>query len=165
MSRPRTRSTTPVECKHKRVRHEHGTRDMYLQDGCGCDACFAAHSTRTATERLERIGRAPAEPITARGQFVVVFPFFGGMSEQHVRRQVRWPFFELAKEQGVDLVGGDPEVRFVRSGAGAFVRVEQPAVSRRPVGEVRARAEEFAWRHEQADPSLASWVTEQLEVA
>ena len=147
---------------------------MYALHRCRCEACQAKEREYRANTRARREGRRlpkastpppPPSEITARGQFVVVFPFFGGMSEQHVRRQVRWPFFELAKQQGVELVGGDPEVRFVRSGAGAFVRVEQPAVSRRPVGEVRARAEEFAWQHEQADPSLASWVNEQLEVA
>ena len=37
------------------------------------------------------------------------------------------------------------------------------AVSRRPVAEVRRRAAEMAYEHEQAHPLLAKWITKHLQ--
>lgn len=114
-------------------------------------------------------GRKPAGPppaqITARGLFVATFPYFGGLTRQRLARHVRWPFVELAQQQGVELLPGDPTVRIDRTGAGEFVVVSQAAVSRRPAAEVRRRAQEMAWEHEQAHPRLSEWITRQLEEA
>lgn len=163
-------------CDCARTTHEHGTGRMYALHRCRCEACRAKEREYRANTRARQEGRRlpkastpppppPPSAVTARGQFVATFPFHGGMSKQRVRRHVVWPFFELAQQQGVQLLPGDPLVRIMRTSAGVFVRVEQPAVSRRPADEVRTRAAEFAGRHEQVDPSLAAWVTEQLEVA
>lgn len=103
--------------------------------------------------------------ITARGQFVATFPFYGGMSRERLRRHVRWPFLELAQLQGVELLSGEPVIRIDRTGAGDFVVVSQAAVSRLPAAEVQRRAAEMAYEHEQAHPLLAKWITKHLEVA
>jgi hypothetical protein len=108
---------------------------------------------------------APSDAITARGQFVATFPYYGGLTRQRLARHVRWPFLELALREGVELLPGDPTVRVDRTGAGEFVVVSQAAVSREPLVEVRHRAQEMAYEHEQAHPLLAKWITKHLEVA
>lgn len=101
--------------------------------------------------------------VTARGRFVATFPYYGGLTRERLARHVRWPFLELAEAEGVELLPGDPTVRIDRTGAGDFVVVSQAAVSRRPVAEVRRRAAEMAYEHEQAHPLLAKWITKHLQ--
>ena len=103
--------------------------------------------------------------ITARGQFVATFPFYGGMSRERLKRHVRWPFLELAEQAGVELLPGDPQIRIDRTGAGEFVVVSHAAVSRRSAAEVRRRAAEMAYQREQAHPLISKWITKHLEVA
>lgn len=165
--RARSRSSVPVECRHKQVRHEHGSSLMYISDGCGCDACTVAYSTAQA-ERRDETKRAeasdlPSTEITARGQFVATFPAQRGMTRTRLARHHRWDFYELAAVQGVELLPGDPTIRVDRTGAGEFVVMSQAAVSRRPVVEVRSRAAEMAYEHEQAHPLLAKWITKHLQ--
>lgn len=109
--------------------------------------------------------RARSGAVTARGRFVATFPYYGGLTRERLARHVRWPFLELAEAEGVELLPGDPTVRIDRTGAGDFVVVSQAAVSRRPVAEVRRRAAEMAYEHEQAHPLLTKWITKHLEVA
>lgn len=158
--RPRTRSSEPVSCDCGR--HVHGTASMYQHHLCGCTPCTDAYTEYRAGRRgFSEPPPPPAVGIT--GVFVATFPYFGGLSRQRLGRHVRWPFLELAEQHGVELEPGDPVIRVDRTGAGTFVVVSQPARSARPVAEVRRRAAEMAYEHEQAHPLLAKWITKHLQ--
>lgn len=43
------------DCQHPQSRHEHGTRNAYVRDGCRCDRCRAAN---TAAERARNRAKA-----------------------------------------------------------------------------------------------------------
>lgn len=165
MTGRRTRSETPVSCDCARTRHEHGTRVMYQRHGCGCDPCYAASSAYTPhTPRDPRPTPDTAQPAPAiTGLFVATFPYYGGLSPQHLRRVLRMKVAALAEEQGARLLVGDLRVRMDRTGAGYFVSVAVPAESSAPMHEVQRRAAELAWRHEQAHPRLARSITRSLE--
>ena len=159
MSRPRTRPKAPVDCNCVRAQHRHGTRSMYQQHSCGCDPCYFAYNNRR--DPAER----PAPAAETGGLFVATFPYDGGFSQERLARALRPEVARLAAAQAVRLLPGDIRVRFDRTGAGTFVVAAIPAVSDRPAAEVRSRAAEFAYEHEQAHPELARWVSKHLEEA
>lgn len=162
----RTRSRVPATCTCSKTRHEHGTRWMYQTHECGCDPCFDANTIyrRARGNRAESMKQtSPAPAQLVEGLFVAVFPYHGGLSPQRLRRILRMEVARLAAAQDVWLLSGDLRVRIDRTGAGVFVSVAVPAETDYPVGEVRVRAAELAWQHEQAHPFLAHRITQQLE--
>lgn len=161
--RPRTRPTTPADCDCHIKKHVHGTAAMYQDHRCGCTTCSHAY----AEYRAKRRGYSEQTPAPfdgpIEGLFIATFPYYGGLSPQRLRRILRAEVAALAEAQGVDLLPGDPVVRVDRTGAGAFVVVRHPGVSARPLAEVRRRAGQMAYEHEQAHPSLARWINEHLK--
>lgn len=163
--RQRSRPTTPATCDCTGARHEHGSTGMYARHKCGCDTCFTA----TAARRRARKGTAatpapvPSGGPVIRGLFVATFPYYGGLSRQRLLRILRMEVAALAEAQGVRLLSGDLLVRIDRTGAGVFVSVAIAGESVRPLVEVRQRAAELAWRHEQAHPQLARVLTRSIE--
>lgn len=101
------------------------------------------------------------------GLFVATFVYFGGYTRPHLERTLRPLMAALAQAQGVQLLAGDLRVRvdWVGPRNRALVVAALPAVSSRPVAEVRERAAALAGEHEQVHPRLARWIHEQLEVA
>ena len=97
-----------------------------------------------------------------RGAFVATFPVHGGISESRATRQAYDQLIEMTKAQGV-VVKAPFEFRFERTRAGRFLTARAPAETARPVPEVVAAAEHFAYEHERAHPALAAWVSKHLE--
>ena len=55
----------PAPCHHK-VKHQHGTQNAYLQDGCRCDPCTDANTaTMRAYRRTRPAAMVPAGPARA----------------------------------------------------------------------------------------------------
>jgi hypothetical protein len=55
----------PAPCHHK-VKHQHGTQNAYLQDGCRCDPCTDANTAAMRAYRLTRTASmVPAGPARA----------------------------------------------------------------------------------------------------
>jgi transcriptional regulator with XRE-family HTH domain len=51
---------TPKPCRHKYTRHQHGTREAYLQDECRCSPCSAANAAyQRRRHRTAAYGRTP----------------------------------------------------------------------------------------------------------
>lgn len=159
--RPRTRSPEPVDCDCTKSRHVHATAVMYQEHRCGCTPCGDAFREYRA-KRLGYNDPVQAAPVT--GEFVATFPMHGGISEARAKRQAYDQLLALTREQGVTVL--KPwTFRVERTRAGLFLTARAPAESDRPVTEVRAAAEHFAYEHEQAHPALAQWITKHLEVA
>lgn len=163
--RRRSRPTTPATCTCANARHEHGSDGMYGRHKCGCDTCYDAQIAR----RRIRSGKpttpepAPTAP-TIQGLFVAIFPYYGGLTPQRLRRILRMEIAALAEAQSVRLLSGDLRVRTDRTGAGVFVSVAVPAEASAAAVEVQRLATELAWRHEQAHPQLARALSRSLEM-